>query len=395
MIALALLASLAGPHAPAQLVVATPRGETRLPVSADADGRPMVAAFPLVAALGGSVRQDGAWVTVVISRQDFSFLPHAPLFRLNDRIEPLAVPAFDRGDSLFVPYQFVAEILPRYLGELYAFDREAGRLVQRGPVATAAPAPKRLPNGLLPGHIVTVDAGHGGADPGNPGRFFPPGVTEKQVTLQVALLLQNELTRRGITVRMTRSTDTRPNLLQRAPTCDASCDLFVSLHVDALDTRKRRDYRSVDGFTTLIIGEENSADAARVAETENEALRFESEQDQALAGGPLAFILRDLQMNEYLRESARAGALMQTHLEPIHPGKNRGVQQRNDLAVLNTGRRPGVLVEMGFGSSPSDAKFLVSKDGQRRIARALADAIVDYLLEFEWKSGARAAGPGR
>ena len=123
--------------------------------------------------------------------------------------------------------------------------------------------------------------------------------------------------------------------------------------------------------------------------------KVESEQDQDLAGGPLAYILRDLQMNEYLRESARAGALMQTHLEPIHPGKNRGVQQRNDLAVLNTGRRPGVLVEMGYGTSPSDAKFLVSKDGQRRIARSLADAIVDYLLEFEWKSGARAGGPGR
>jgi len=395
MIALSLLLGLSGLLAPAQIVVATPRGETRLAVTPDAEGRPMVAALPLATALGGTVRQDGAWVTVVISRQDFAFLPHAPLYRLNDRVEPLAVPAFERGDSLFVPYQFVAEILPRYLGELYTFDRVAGRLVQLGTVTAAAPAPKRLPNGLLPGHIVTVDAGHGGADPGNPGRFFPPGVTEKTVTLQVALLLQDELVRRGITVRMTRTTDVRPNLLLRAPTCDASCDLFVSLHVDALDPRKRRDYRSVDGFTTLIIGEENSADAARVARTENEALRFESEQDQDLAGGPLAYILRDLQMNEYLRESARAGALMQANLEPVHPGTNRGVQQRNDLAVLNTGRRPAVLVEMGYSSSPSDAKYMTSKDGQRKIARALADAIVDYLLEFEWKSGVRAGGPGR
>ncbi len=395
MIAVALAFALAGGLPPAQLVVSTPRGESRLAVTTDAEGRPMVAALPLTAALGGSVRQDGAWTTIVISRQDFSFLPGTPLFRLNDRLEPLAVEAIERGDTLFVPYQFVSEVLPRYLGELYRFDREGGRLLQLGPVASAAPQPKRLPNGLLPGHIVTVDAGHGGADPGNPGRFFPTGVSEKQVTLQVALLLRDELTRRGINVRMTRTTDTRPNLLERAPTCDATCDLFVSLHVDALDPRRRRDYRSVDGFTTLIIGEENSADAARVAQTENEALRFESEQDQDLAGGPLAFILKDLQMNEYLRESARAGALMQAHIEPIHPGKNRGVQQRNDLAVLNTGRRPGVLVEMGYGSSPSDARFLVSKDGQRRIAKALADAIVDYLLEFEWKSGVRAAGPGQ
>jgi N-acetylmuramoyl-L-alanine amidase len=395
MISLSLLLALAGAVPPAQLVVATPRGETRLDVTTDAEGRAMVAAVPLATALGGLVRHDGVWATVVISRQDFAFLPGVTLYRLNDRLEPMAAAALERGDSLFVPYQFVAELLPRYLGELYRFDRAGGRLVQLAPAVAATPPPKRLPNGLLPGHIVTVDAGHGGADPGNPGRFFPPGVTEKTVTLKVALLLQDELARRGITVRMTRTTDVRPNLLERAPTCDATCDLFVSLHVDALDPRRRRDYRSVDGFTTLIIGEENSADAARVAETENEALRFESEQDQELATGPLAYILRDLQMNEYLRESARAGALMQTHLEPIHPGTNRGVQQRNDLAVLNTGRRPGVLVEMGYGSSPSDARFLASKDGQRRVARALADAIVDYLLEFEWKSGVRAAGPGR
>lgn len=293
---------------------------------------------------------------------------------------------------MYVPYQFISDILPRYLGELYSFDRATGRLVQRGAAPTSAPQVKRLPNGLLPGHIVTVDAGHGGNDPGNPGRYFPRGVTEKDITLQVALLLRDELTRRGITVRMTRTTDVRPNLLGRAPTCDASCDLFISLHVDALDPRRRSDYRSVDGFSTLIIGEENSADAARVAQTENEALRFESAEEQTLASGPLAYILRDLQMNEYLRESARAGALMQAHLEPVHPGVNRGVKQRNDLAVLNTGRRPGVLVEMGYSSSPSDAKFMASKAGQQKIARALADAVVDYLLEFEWKSGVRTPG---
>jgi len=219
-------------------------------------------------------------------------------------------------------------------------------------------------------------------------------VTEKDIALPVALLLRDELVRRGITVRMTRTTDVRPNLLERAPTCDAQCDLFISLHVDALSTR-RSDYRSVNGFSTLIIGVENSADADRVAQTENEALRFETPEAQEVATGPLGFILRDLQMNEYLRESARAGALMQAHLEPVHPGVNRGVKQRNDLAVLNTGRRPGVLVEMGYSTSPSDAKFLASRSGQRKIAVALADAIVDYLLELEWKSGLRATGPGQ
>ena len=38
---------------------------------------------------------------------------------------------------------------------------------------------------------------------------------------------------------------------------------------------------------------------------------------------------------------------------------------------------------------------LFIKTGGYLVDVALADAIVDYLLEFEWKSGARAAGPGR
>ena len=42
-------------------------------------------------------------------------------------------------------------------------------------------------------HVVTVDAGHGGVDPGNPGVFFPAGLKEKDVTLQMSLLLREEL----------------------------------------------------------------------------------------------------------------------------------------------------------------------------------------------------------
>jgi len=79
---------------------------------------------------------------------------------------------------------------------------------ERGRLLAARPAAGRLPNGLRPGHLVTVDAGHGGVDPGNPGMFFPRGLREKDVTLAVAMLLRDELRRRGVTVRMTRTTDT-------------------------------------------------------------------------------------------------------------------------------------------------------------------------------------------
>ena len=392
MIALTLTLALLG--APAQLVVSTPRGETRIAVSLDREGRPMVAALPLASALGGALRQDGAWATIVISRQDFSFLVGAPLYRLNDQLEPVTVPALERGDSLFLPYQFVSEILPRFLGELYRFDRTGGRLLQLAPPPAASAGPKRLPNGLLPGHTVTVDAGHGGVDPGNPGRYFPAGVTEKDVTLQMALLVRDELLHQGVGVRMTRTTDTLINLRDRGPYCAEDCDLFVSLHVNSL--ARRPGYTSVRGFDTYFLGEAKTEEAGRVARMENDAIRFETPTASGPSTGGLDYILRDLQANEYLRESARAAELVQASLEPVHSGDNRGVKQAG-YAVLTTARRPAILVEMGFSTNPEDGRLLSSRNSQRQLARAIAEAIVNYLHEFERKSGVGpdTAGRGR
>ncbi len=92
-------------------------------------------------------------------------------------------------------------------------------------------------------------------------------------------------------------------------------------------------------------------------------------------------------MNKYLRESERAGALIQQHYEKVHPGENRGVHQSNRLAVLNLGRRPAVLFEMGYATHRGDASFLTKRSQQTRLAVAIADAIVAYLLEFERKVG--------
>lgn len=418
MIALLAALVLATPSpAPEAVTIATVNGEARLPVRLDADGAALLAARPLLAALGGTVRHEADWAAVLVARQQFRFLVGAPFYRFADRLELLAVPALLRGDSLFLPLEFVSRVLPRVFSERYAWDPVTARLTDagwrmvRGSPAPAAPAPAAVPaagrpaapdrapsaaaraSGLRRRHVVTIDPGHGGADPGNPGLYFPKGVREKHVTLQIGLLLREELRQRGIEVRMTRTADVRPPLLERAPLCDAECDLFISLHVDALDPKRNRRFRTISGFHSLIIGEENTEDADRVANLENEALRFESATDQATAERGLDFILKDLQMNEFLRESERAGALIQTRLAAVHTGVNRGVRQSNRLAVLNTARRPAVLVELGYSTHPGDARVMSERGSQRKLAEALADAVVDYLLEYErvTESGA----PGR
>jgi N-acetylmuramoyl-L-alanine amidase len=383
---------------PAQIIIETARGASRLPLTLDSAAGPMLPGEALVRALSGSVRLQEPWVEITLAQQSFRFLAGAPVFSFNDRLQPLAGWAFRARDSLYLPLQFVSEILPRLLAERYAWDAIRGRLLDTGPAMPAPPAPahrvERLPNGLLPGHVVTVDAGHGGIDPGNPGLYFPRGVHEKDVTLQVGLLLRDELRRRGIKVIMTRQVDTLIGLLDRTSFCTDACDLFVSLHVDALDPRYRTRFGGVRGFHTIIIGEENTEDADRIAQMENEALRYESGQSWT-AGDDLEFILRNLQLNEFLRESARAAELVQQEIDRVHTGDNRGVKQSNRLAVLNTARRPAILVEMGYSTNREDARILTGRKSQQALATAIGDAIVAYLLEYERKTGSAVPGGGR
>ncbi len=397
----ALLLLAAVDAAPAVVTIASVRGETRLEVRRDETGAPMLAAGPLLQALGGTVARSDVWVDVVLARQQLRFLLDAPYYVVSGRVQPVAGAAHRRGDTLFLPLAFVTNVLPYIFSDKYRWDAADARLtdaswrmVRGAPqpvppaVATRTPPPAARPAGgeLRRTHLVTIDAGHGGEDPGNPGLYFPVGVREKHITLQVALLVRDELERRGVEVRMTRTTDVRPDLLKRATLCSQDCDLFVSIHVDALP-RSRSDYRSISGFSTLIIGEENTEDANRIANLENEALRFENTESSAGQEGELGFILRDLQMNEFLRESERAGALIQQHIGDIHTGVNRGVKQSNRLAVLNTARRPAVLVELGYSTNREDARFLTQRSSQVKLARALAEAIVAYLTEFERVTG--------
>ncbi len=396
MLVLALLLAAAPPRpSPVLLTIESPRGRVQLPVLVDAQAGPVVPGSRLAAALNGSLKPGLPWTELALAQQSFRFLVGAPLLSLNDRLRPLAGWAVVARDSLFLPLQFVVEVLPAVLGERYAYDPVSSRLIERGPPAPRPPTEHRLPNGLLSGHVVTVDAGHGGRDPGAPGLYFPRGVKEKNVTLAVSLLLRDELKRRGVRVVMTRTADTLISLLDRAGYCTEECDLFVSLHVDALGSSARQHYAEIRGFHTIIIGEQNTEDADRIARLENDALRYE-DTAQVSRGDDLDFIFLNLRLNEYLRESARAAELVQFHLAAVHTGDDRGVDQSDRLAVLNTARRPAILVEMGYSTNQRDARLLTNRKSQQALATALADAVVDYLLEYERKVGSGSApGSGR
>ena len=373
------------------VVLSTPRGDWRIEVRELAGGDAALPARQVAAALGADLDvTDPAFADLRVGGTLFRFLVGTPFVLAGDRMEAVGNGAAHLGDTLFLPLPLLTHLLPGAFPARYRWEPAALRLVEAGPAvaaaasvaaSTSAPASR-----LRRRHVVVVDPGHGGEDPGNPCRHCPAGITEKDIALRVGLQLRDELERRGVQVRLTRASDTRPSLRARAATCSAECDLFVSLHVDALAPKGRRRNAALRGFSAYIIGEENTEDARRVAQMENEALRYDS-LDTGSGNSALDFILRDLQMNEYLRESARAATLLHGEVASIHPGDNRGVRKFTNIAVLNLARRPAMLVEMGFGDHPGDAKFLADPRSQRQLAAAIARSIESYLVEYEVRSG--------
>ncbi|HVH69151.1 MAG TPA: N-acetylmuramoyl-L-alanine amidase [Gemmatimonadales bacterium] len=403
VVALLVLATTAQRPAPSSpppvVVIATPRGETSVPVTTER-GSSAVAA-PLVARpLGLDVALDGTRVTLGLSGAAFVFQLGTPFVRAGGVVYGLVTEPYVVRDTVFLPLAWLADCIPRALAGRYRWDPAAARLTEL-PVASvvAATAPPPAPpartapavapspaapnplTGLRLRHVVVIDPGHGGVDPGNPGRYFPGRLVEKDITLAIGRLLRAELVRRGIGASLTRSTDTLIDLADRGAFCKADCDLFVSVHVNAMPDGRRADRAS--GVETYFLSDAKTEDQQRVAKTENDAIRFETGGSNA-ATGPLGFILRDLQVNEYLRESAQLAALVQDSVARIHPGGDHGVQQAG-FTVLTTARRPAILVETGFATNHTDAAFLASGLGQHKIASAIADGIVAYLLELERK----------
>jgi N-acetylmuramoyl-L-alanine amidase len=399
---IAALLRLVAALLPQAVQITTPRGQVVVPVSTER-GAAAVAVPRLAQPLGLTSTRDGSALRVALAGRSFEFDLGAPFVRTGDSAYPLVSAPYEARDTVFLPLEWLAAYVPRLLGARYRWDPQLSRLEEKALALTAGPPPApttvtpvppiptsaapRSTTGLRLQHTVVVDPGHGGVDPGNPGQYLPGGLSEKDVTLAIGRLLRAELVRRGLTVVLTRSADTLIALTDRPRFCRAECDLFVSIHVNAMPPGPRQG--SVSGVETYFLSDAKTEDQKRVAQTENDALRFET--DAAVTDGPLAYILRDLQLNEYLRESARLAALVQGRVSSIHPGEDRGVQQ-GPFMVLAAARRPAILVETGFATRPADGAFLASAVGQHKIATAIADGIVAYLLEFERKLAVGGSG---
>jgi len=226
---------------------------------------------------------------------------------------------------------------------------------------------------------VVIDPGHGGYDPGArdaSGRF-----AEKDLALAIAILLARELEARGVSVAMTRETDTFLSLPERTRLADRDdADLFVSVHLNSSPNPR------TSGIEVYYLNNTTDRAALRLARLENDAGNGNGASNgYGAQGGPnLNYILSDLRQNYKAGESASLARMIdsQTVAELNHAfelGVNPLGAKMGPFYVLVGAHMPAVLVECGFLSNPVEAARLAAPAYQGRIADGIAAAVVHYL----------------
>lgn len=231
---------------------------------------------------------------------------------------------------------------------------------------------------------VVLDAGHGGKDPGTVhGKYY-----EKDVTLNVALSLGKMINENypDVKVIYTRSTDVYVTLNDRGKIANnAAADLFISIHVDAIDGTSA----TATGATTYVMGLDKQNSNLDVAMRENDVIVMEEDYTTTyegyIPGSSESFIIFSLMQYAYQEQSMDFAEIVQNHYTRSTPMRDRGARQAPYLVLWNTSM-PSVLTELGYMSHSEDRAFLISSKGQQTMATALFNAFSEYKSKVEGRA---------
>lgn len=230
---------------------------------------------------------------------------------------------------------------------------------------------------------VVIDAGHGGKDPGAVGKRGK----EKDIALAIALKLGNYIEENipEVKVIYTRKTDVYPKLIDRANMAnDAEADLFISIHVNAIENRP-----NTQGTMTLVLGEHREDEQFNVAVRENSVILLEDDYETTYDGfdptSAESYIMFKLMQKTYFKQSIEFGDFVQDQFRERANRKDLGVRQQGLLVLAQTSM-PGVLVETGFITNEEEEKYLLSQYGQEIIASAIYRGFKEYKEEIDRRS---------
>ena len=183
--------------------------------------------------------------------------------------------------------------------------------------------------------IIMVDPGHGGRDSGT----YYGKLYEKDINLEISKALEEELTKNGAIVYMTRTRDIdlssiydsakkRGDLYRRLLKIkETKSDLYISIHINWYQNT------SMKGAEVLY----NSI----------------NENNEKIAKSIMKEFKTDL-------------------------GSTRTIKT-TDLYMYRNTTTPGVLVECGYLSNPTERTLLQQEDYQKKLAKSITNGIINYL----------------
>lgn len=290
------------------------------------------------------------------------------------------------GPNQSYGHRLVIDLLPRQAGTVIPVqaspEAPAAQPVQAAPalpVLAPRPAPVRKPVSKSGRNIVvTLDAGHGGEDPGAIGKT---GMYEKHVTLAIARAVAQYLNDQdGVTARLTRDADFFVPLQRRRQIAryDHKADIFVSIHADSAPNRSAHG-ASVFALSLKGANSATSRFAQQLAEQENKS---------DLIGGVVAEsdditgVLAGMLIEGTLKHSLEMGQLILGEMKPVVGKLHSPRVEQAGFAVLKEPGMVSLLVETGFISNPQEESRLISPAYQLEVARAIAEGIVRFCQQY-------------
>lgn len=231
---------------------------------------------------------------------------------------------------------------------------------------------KVLPPGTSRNVVVTVDAGHGGDDPGSIGAT---GTYEKVITLAVARELKRVIDQEpGMSAILTRDSDFFiPHKQRYQMARDAKADLFISIHADAFTKSEAR------GSSVWVLSPRGAtSEAARwLADSENRAdlvggVSLDTRDDT------LAAVLLDLSQGATMEASNAVAREVHASMRRVGPTHKKFVERAN-FVVLRSPDVPSILVETAFISNPAEERRLKSPAERTKLAEAILDGVRNYF----------------
>ena len=240
---------------------------------------------------------------------------------------------------------------------------------------------------------VCIDAGHGGKDPGCISKDGSK-TQEKDITLSIAKYLSEKITSGypEMKVVLTRSDDTFLELRERTDVANKNnSDLFISIHVNAVDTKKNKNWTSVSGFSVHTLGQSRTGKDLfsfnmEVCKRENSVILLEEDYSTKYQGfdpsEPESYIFFNLMQNSNLGHSLSFAEYVDNELAKGPIKNNRGISQ-DPFYVLWGTTMPSVLVEVGFITNASDLAIMKTEGGRKSIANRIYNAFKAFKKKYD------------